>query len=71
MGKDNVQEVPAAKTPAQPAQPQPAQPPQFHVVPSPLLQAILNYLQTKPFNEVADLIGAVMREAKPVGGGKE
>jgi hypothetical protein len=37
-----------------------------HSIPSGLLQAVLNYLQTKPFNEVADLIGAIMREAKQI-----
>jgi hypothetical protein len=36
----------------------------MHTIPSPLLQTILNYLDTRPHGEVRRLIDEIMKNAK-------
>lgn len=36
-----------------------------HTIPTALLQEMVNYLQERPFKEVAGLLGRVMSESRP------
>lgn len=35
-------------------------------IPQEILQAVVNYLATKPYNEVVNIIGAIQKEVKEV-----